>query len=143
GCSWPPRRRRRPGFAPPGPPPIGRRRRRPRGRTEIPEAETHARAPGERVQHEAEVRRRRLFALTIGVGVLSGLLAVGFRAALNAAEQLRALLSAGGPGGDGGWMMAASAVFSATTVGVGVWLVQRFAPDAAGSGIPHVEAVLH
>jgi CIC family chloride channel protein len=95
------------------------------------------------VQHEAEVRRRRLFALTIGVGVLSGLLAVGFRAALNAAEQLRAILSAGGPGGDRGWMMAASAVFSATTVGVGVWLVQRFAPDAAGSGIPHVEAVLH
>lgn len=36
-------------------------------------------------------------------------------------------------------MMMAGAALAA---GLTAWLVRRFAPDAAGSGVPHVEAVL-
>ena len=109
---------------------------------EIPQAGTTPPEPTVRVQREAEVRRRWLFALTISVGVLSGLIAVAFRAALQAAEQLRALLSARASGDDLGGM-ALSIAFSSVTVAAGIWLVRRFAPEAAGSGIPHVEAILH
>lgn len=82
-----------------------------------------------------------LYAGAIGVGLAAGLLAVAFEAALRLAGQARALVAnaAGSPG----LRVALSIAFSALAAGAGVWLVRRFAPETAGSGIPQVESALH
>ena len=71
-------------------------------------------------------------------GLLSGLVAALFRLALGRADTLRgALATWAQPLGLPGCllMMALVAVMAA----MAAWLVQRFAPSASGSGIPHVE----
>ena len=90
--------------------------------------------------HSSE-QRRRLFPRALLVGVFSGLVAVAFRAALAAADAARnALLhiAHGFPGF--GW--AFPILFGALGAGLSVAMVRRFAPEASGSGIPHLEAVL-
>ena len=82
-----------------------------------------------------------LFVGAIGVGLAAGLLAVAFEAALGLAGQLRAFIGSGA--GHPGRALALSIGFSALAAGTGVWLVRRFAPETAGSGIPQVEAALH
>ncbi len=82
-----------------------------------------------------------LFAGAIGVGLAAGFLAVAFEAALGFAGRARAFVGSGA--GDSGRGLALSIVFSAVAAGAGVWLVRRFAPETAGSGIPQVEAALH
>ncbi|MFT3788897.1 MAG: chloride channel protein [Tepidisphaeraceae bacterium] len=87
------------------------------------------------------LRRRSHLARAALVGLISGLLAVGFRDALYGVEVLRDRLVATlhlHPAW--GWM-----VLPAAALGLGSlagWLVTRFAPDAPGSGIPHVKAVM-
>jgi CIC family chloride channel protein len=78
------------------------------------------------------------------VGVLAGLVAVGFQWALAQAEDWRNdllnYLHAQPHAELWGW-----AVFPAIGLVVGClvgWMVLRFAPDAPGSGIPHVKGVL-
>jgi CIC family chloride channel protein len=79
--------------------------------------------------------------LSILVGMVAGTIGAAFRYSLERADAFRAMVVAEtsayailGP-----LMMMAGAAFAA---GLAAWLVRRFAPDAAGSGIPHVEAVL-
>ncbi|MCW3097487.1 MAG: Chloride channel core [Chthonomonadaceae bacterium] len=87
-------------------------------------------------------QRRRLFPRAALVGLLAGLLAVAFRIVLAEGDVLRNALIAWGhlhP------VVGAICVvlFGASGAGLSVFLVRRVAPEASGSGIPHLEAVLH
>jgi CIC family chloride channel protein len=80
--------------------------------------------------------------LSLVVGTLSGLVGGLFRLSLEQADIFRTLFLA--------WARAENAtglllvvVATAASTALAVWLVRRFAPQAGGSGIPHVEAVLH
>lgn len=86
-----------------------------------------------------EVQRRHIVGKAILVGALSGVLASAFRWSLESVEHLRAHLVAGWSGWSG---LASALLFGAAGGGLGVWLVRRFAPHAAGSGIPHLKAIL-
>ena len=79
--------------------------------------------------------------LSIIVGMAAGLIGAAFRYSLERADAFRAVAVTAtsdypvlGP-----LMMVTGAALAA---GLAAWLVRRFSPDAAGSGIPHVEAVL-
>ncbi len=96
------------------------------------------------VQEYLHVRqqRRRLFPRAALVGLLSGLLAVAFRIVLAEGDNLRNALIV--------WAhlhalfgMACVALFGAGGAALSVFLVRQVAPEASGSGIPHLEAVLH
>lgn len=87
-------------------------------------------------------QRRRLFPRAALVGLLAGLLAVAFRIVLAEGDNLRNALLA--------WAHLHPVVggicvvlFAACGAGLSVLLVRRVAPEASGSGIPHLEAVLH
>lgn len=84
----------------------------------------------------------RFFIQAVLVGLLAGLVAVAFRGGLDRAVALRSELFhlAAGFGGLG---MFLAAGVCALAVGASVWLVGAVAPEATGSGIPRVEAVLH
>ncbi len=87
-------------------------------------------------------QRRRLFPRASLVGVLAGLVAIAFRAILAAGDSLRdALIVWAHHYPYFGWIFP-------MLLGLGgavcsVLLVRRYAPEASGSGIPHLEAVLH
>jgi CIC family chloride channel protein len=86
-------------------------------------------------------RRRSQFLLAGVIGLLSGLLAVGFQWAIYAVEQGRTELIemlSGIP-----WAVWIVVPILCATLGLGAgWLSTKFAPETAGSGIPHVKAVL-
>ncbi|MBK8755296.1 MAG: H(+)/Cl(-) exchange transporter ClcA [Candidatus Competibacteraceae bacterium] len=90
----------------------------------------------------AHERRRRQFPRAALVGLLAGLLAVAFRYALDGADKLRDSLIALGHSYPA-WGFLIPIAFGALGSGISVFLVQRFAPEASGSGIPHLKAVLH
>ena len=79
--------------------------------------------------------------LSIIVGIAAGLIGAAFRYSLERADAFRAMSVAETSAHPilGPLMMMAGAALAA---GTAAWLVRRFSPDAAGSGIPHVEAVL-
>jgi CIC family chloride channel protein len=81
-----------------------------------------------------------LWLAILGSGLLVGGLSVAFHAGLNAALELRERLTAWarplGPAG-----ASPLVVVCAAAVGLAVWMTGRFAPQAAGSGIQHVEGV--
>lgn len=80
----------------------------------------------------------RTCVLAVVTGLLCGALAAAFRAGLAAAERLHAELIAGlAPVPDPGWLLLV--VAAAAGASVAGWLTFRFAPEAAGSGIPQVE----
>ncbi|WOD15933.1 H(+)/Cl(-) exchange transporter ClcA [Paraburkholderia kirstenboschensis] len=80
--------------------------------------------------------------LSLIVGAVSGSLGVLFRSSLGQADRFRTLFLAWAQGGSViGLLMVVLATAGSTAFAV--WLVRRFAPQASGSGIPHVEAVLH
>jgi chloride channel protein, CIC family len=82
-----------------------------------------------------------LAALALVAGALAGLVGAIFRLSLGAADRLRdALIAWPHGGGAVGFLFVVAACASATALAA--WLVRRFSPQAAGSGIPHVEAVL-
>ena len=86
--------------------------------------------------------RKKLFPYAVLVGIAAGAVAVGFRIALAAAHGARnALIGWSYALPHAGW--ALPVLFGAGGAAASVWLVRRFAPEAAGSGIPHVEGVLH
>jgi CIC family chloride channel protein len=76
------------------------------------------------------------------VGMLAGLVAALFRLGLQQIDRERDALIRWMHGQPLiGFFFVVLAV--ATTTAVACWLVQRFAPHAGGSGIPHVESVLN
>jgi CIC family chloride channel protein len=86
-------------------------------------------------------QRRLLLPKAMIVGLLAGGVAVAFHLCLDLGEDFRNRLieQAHQRGGQG---MAVVAGFSTISLIVAAFLVKRFAPEAGGSGIPHVKAVL-
>jgi CIC family chloride channel protein len=86
-----------------------------------------------------EVRRRHILPKALLVGLTAGLLGSAFRVALQFAEHQRVA-----------WQLGLSRpvalvvalALGAIGAGVSVWLVRRFSPEAAGSGIPHLKSVV-
>lgn len=74
------------------------------------------------------------------VGLLAGLLGGAFRLSIRWAEALRETQIRSGAHGI--WGSLLTIVCCAAAAALASWLPQRFAPSSAGSGIPHVEAVL-
>ena len=96
------------------------------------------------IQEYLDIRQQRrwIFPRAALVGAGAGLIALGFRAALTGADALRnSLISWAQRMPLWGWVFPI--LFCALGAGISVALTRRFAPDAAGSGIPHLEAVLH
>lgn len=87
-------------------------------------------------------RRRHLLPRALLVGVATGLIAVLFRRTLDLGDSARTrwILSAHRFGALG---VLVPVALGAVGAGLAVWLVRRFAPEASGSGIPHIKAVLH
>ena len=86
-------------------------------------------------------QRRRQLPRALLVGVLSGLIAVLFRAALNQADRARELLLAYAHAHPA--LLPLPPLLCAAGAGAAVYMVRQFAPETSGSGIPHVKAVLH
>ena len=85
-------------------------------------------------------QRRRILPRAVLVGVLAGLVAIAFRAALAFMDTLRLDLIAWSHQFAWGWLFPVG--FGATTTVIAIALVRSVAPEASGSGIPHLEAVL-
>jgi CIC family chloride channel protein len=91
--------------------------------------------------HRAPEERRRELPRGLLVGLIAGLAAVAFHGSLDWLDQLRDRVAEAAhlqplrylP------MLLALTAFGA---GTAVFLVERYAPEASGSGIPHVDAVL-
>ena len=79
--------------------------------------------------------------LALVVGAAAGLLGALFRLALAQADRLRDAAIAMAHGQQNGSLLVILACAAATALAA--WLVREFSPHASGSGIPHVEAVLH
>lgn len=87
-------------------------------------------------------QRRQLLPRAALVGLCSGLVAALFRATLTGADTLRNGLLGWAHQWPGlGWIFPV--IFSTVGAVLSVFLVRRFAPEASGSGIPHLKAVLH
>jgi len=86
-----------------------------------------------------EVKRRHILPKALIVGLVAGLLASAFRVALQTAEQGRITLLTGLP-----WAVRLSVAVGVGAAGgaLGLWLVRRFSPESAGSGIPHLKSVV-
>jgi chloride channel protein, CIC family len=80
--------------------------------------------------------------LSLIVGAASGLLGAIFRLALEQADRFRDAVLAWAHGQELVGLVLFIGVAAAAT-GVAAWLVRRHSPEAAGSGIPHVEGVLN
>jgi CIC family chloride channel protein len=86
-----------------------------------------------------EVRRRHILPKALVVGLVAGLIASVFRMALQFCELGRI-----------GWIerlprwesLGVATALGALGGGSGLWLVRRFAPETAGSGIPDLKAVV-
>ena len=87
-------------------------------------------------------QRRKLFPRAMLVGLLAGGIAVAFRWALEGGDSLRGQLIAWAHHAPlWGWLLPP--LMGALGAGLAVVLVHRIAPEAAGSGIPHLKAVLY
>ena len=74
-------------------------------------------------------------------GAVAGFVGAIFRLALGQADQLRNALIGWAHGKEAAGFLLVIAVCAGATA-ISAWLVRRYSPHAAGSGIPHVEAVL-
>lgn len=87
-------------------------------------------------------QRRRHLPRALLVGAIAGVVAVAFARALEQVEHLRTAFieraQALGP-----WGVVLPVLLGAAAAGSAVGLVRRFAPEAGGSGIPNLKAVLH
>lgn len=90
---------------------------------------------------ESEARRRQVVPRAALLGVFVGLLAVTFRMALESVDRARTLEFAHWQ--TLGWLgFVLCVLWSALGAGAGVYLVKKFAPEAGGSGVPHLKGVL-
>lgn len=86
-------------------------------------------------------QRSRLFPLAALVGLCAGIIAILFRGALAGADTLRnLLLTKSHEHPIWGWIFPI--LFSVVGSTLSIILVQRYAPETKGSGIPFLEAVL-
>ncbi len=88
---------------------------------------------------EPEVKRRHILGKAIAVGVAAGLVGSAFRLCLEGAEHLREAALARLPGWPGAALAAGGGALAG---GLALWMVRKWAPETAGSGIPHLKAVL-
>ncbi|MEO6005245.1 MAG: H(+)/Cl(-) exchange transporter ClcA [Opitutus sp.] len=86
-----------------------------------------------------EVKRRHILLKALLVGVVAGVLASTFRIALQFSERHRIAWQHDSSGPIG---LTIAVGIGGVGAGLAVWLVRRFAPEAAGSGIPHLKAVV-
>ncbi len=86
-------------------------------------------------------QRRRVYPRAALLGLGTGLLAVLFRWCLEASTTLREVLGDYAHAHLWGWLP--SVVWGAGSAALAVFLVRRFAPEAVGSGIPHLKAVFY
>src|SRR4029453_11985382 len=82
-----------------------------------------------------------LAVLSLLAGAASGLLGAVFRLSLDQADRFRDALITWAHGEEFVGFLLVTAICAVQT-GVAAWLVRRYSPQASGSGIPHVEAVL-
>lgn len=86
-------------------------------------------------------RRRQLFPRAALVGLIAGLVAVAFRWLLTLGDGLRVhLIEASHAYPRIGWV--APVLWGVGGALLAVWLVRRYSPESAGSGIPYIKAVL-
>jgi CIC family chloride channel protein len=85
--------------------------------------------------------RRRLLPRALLVGLIAGGIAVAFRASLAFLESARTDWLSGAAMSTP-LRFAASACLATLCATLSIWLVRRFSPAAAGSGIPQLKAVL-
>jgi CIC family chloride channel protein len=96
------------------------------------------------VQEYLDMRQQRrwIFPKAALVGACAGVVALFFRVALTGADALRnGLIDWSHQIPLGGWIFPM--LFTALGAGVSVALTRQYAPETGGSGIPHLEAVLH
>jgi CIC family chloride channel protein len=86
-----------------------------------------------------EVRRRHVLPKALLVGLVAGVVASVFRIALQWIERGHLNLIAHFHGVTG---LLVSVFVGAAGGGLALWLVLRYSPDSAGSGIPHLKSVL-
>ncbi len=87
------------------------------------------------------LERHHLLPKAVLLGFMTGLVAAAFHYALYKGEALRnSLIGFAHQYGLKG--IALPMLFSLAMVSISTWLVRRFAPEAAGSGVPHIKAVL-
>jgi CIC family chloride channel protein len=86
-----------------------------------------------------EVKRRHILPKALMVGLVAGLIGSAFRESLQWVEHGRVALLTGEP-------LAVRLLLGmgmgAAGGALGLWLVRRFAPETAGSGIPHLKSVV-
>jgi chloride channel protein, CIC family len=88
---------------------------------------------------KADVKRRHILPKALVVGLVAGLLSSAFRVALQKVEVYRIAFQLQ----HSGWSaLGVALLLGAIGGGFGLWLVRRFAPEAAGSGIPHLKSVV-
>ena len=80
--------------------------------------------------------------LALVAGAAAGLVGACFRYLLEHADDIRNALITWAHGYSLLGLAIVVALAAAATA-LAAWLVRRFSPEASGSGIPHVEAVLH
>lgn len=96
------------------------------------------------IQEYLDVRQQRrwIFPRAALVGAGAGVMALLFRAALTGMDALRNSMITWARGFPAwGWVFPI--LFTALGAGLSVFMVRRYAPETSGSGIPHLEAVLH
>ncbi|MGJ0509302.1 MAG: H(+)/Cl(-) exchange transporter ClcA [Methylocystis sp.] len=94
---------------------------------------------------ETELDRAGLLALSalaLLIGGLAGIVGAAYRAALASADRFRGVVI-GWAQGEGLLGFVAVVAICAAAAFIAAWMVRRLSPHASGSGIPHVEAVLH
>ncbi|HZP82642.1 MAG TPA: H(+)/Cl(-) exchange transporter ClcA [Chthonomonadaceae bacterium] len=109
-----------------------------------PERDVSQEAVRSEIEEYLHIRqqRRRLFPRAALVGFLAGLVALAFRAALAAGDAARNTLIAWAHHVPlFGWIFPL--LFGACGAALSALMVRHVAPEASGSGIPHMEAVLH
>ncbi len=88
---------------------------------------------------EAQRRDAPLMFWALVVGVLAGGVGAGFRGSVEHLSNLRIRFDAGAFGVPDAWEAVTISALLAMTA---VWLVRRYAPEAAGSGVQEVEGAL-
>ena len=91
---------------------------------------------------DIQQQRRWIFPRAALVGACAGVIALIFRMALTGADALRnAMISWAQTLPFLGWVFPV--MLTLLGAGISVAITRRYAPEASGSGIPHLEAVLH